>query len=176
MADMIGALGLKPGMRVLEIGTGTGWNAACLAALGAEVVSVEIAPVLAEQARVNLQAAGHGRVRVITGDGECGAAEYAPYDRVLSTAAARVVPYAWVEQCVEGGVIVTPYTGEGYRYGLLGLVVSGGVASGGIVGGVAFMPLRGQGLTPPEVRAIETRGDLRVEVSRAGQRLAYARV
>jgi protein-L-isoaspartate(D-aspartate) O-methyltransferase len=173
MANMIAALGLKPGMRVLEIGTGTGWNAACLAALGAEVVSVEIDPVIADQARASLRVAGYGQVTVITGDGERGAADYAPFDRVLSTAAARVVPYAWVEQCVDGGLIVTPYTGEGHRYGLLGLVVSGGVAAGGIVDEASFMPLRGQGMTQAEQRAIESRDDLRVEVSPSGQRLSY---
>ncbi|HEY3735249.1 MAG TPA: hypothetical protein VGL63_15160 [Streptosporangiaceae bacterium] len=83
-ASMIGALRLEPGMRVLEIGTETGWNAACLAALGAEVVSVEIDAVIAAQARANLHAAGYGRVTLI-GDGERGAAGYAPYDRVLAT-------------------------------------------------------------------------------------------
>jgi protein-L-isoaspartate(D-aspartate) O-methyltransferase len=175
MVKMIGALRLERGMRVLEVGTGTGWNAACLAALGAQVVSVEIDPVLADQARANLRAAGCGQVRVITGDGERGAAECAPFDRVLCTAAAQVIPYPWIEQCVEGGVIVTPYTGEGYRYGLLELVVAGGVAAGGIVDEVSFMPLRGQGMTPPDKRAIVSRDDLRVEVSRAGQRLSYAR-
>jgi protein-L-isoaspartate(D-aspartate) O-methyltransferase len=175
MADMIGALGLEPGMRVLEVGTGTGWNAACLAALGAEVVSVEIDAEIAEQARANLRAAGYDRVRVVTGDGERGAAECAPYDRVLSTAAVRVVPYAWVEQCVEGGLIVTPYTGEGHRWALLGLKVSGGVAAGSMVGEVSFMPLRGQGMPQAEQAAIESRDDVWVEVSRAGQRVAYAR-
>jgi protein-L-isoaspartate(D-aspartate) O-methyltransferase len=75
MAHMISVLKLKPGMRVLEIGTGTGWNAACLATLGAEVVSVEIDAPIAEQARINLQKAGYGNVVVVAGNGEQGVPE-----------------------------------------------------------------------------------------------------
>lgn len=175
MAHMISTLRLRPGMRVLEIGTGTGWNAACLAALGAKVVSVEIDAALAEQARINLQKAGYGDVVVISGNGEDGAAEHAPYDRVLSTAAANKVPYAWVEQCAEGGLIVTPYTGEGHRWALLSLTVSDGKAVGGMEGTAAFMPLRGQGLPPIEQQEIECHDDLYVEVSKSGQTVSYSR-
>lgn len=173
MASMIAALRLERGMRVLEIGTGTGWNAACLAALGAEVVSVEIDSAIADQARMNLQAAGYGRVTVITGDGENGAAEYAPYERVVVTGAARNIPYPWVEQCKDGGLIVTPYTGEGHKLALLVLTVSDGVAFGHVAGTASFMPLRGQGMPQAEQAAIESHDDLRIEVSQAGQRLIY---
>lgn len=174
MAKMIRALQLEPGMRVLEIGTGTGWNAACLAALGTEVVSVEIDAAVAEQARTNLQAAGCGQVTVVTGDGERGAAGYAPYDRVMATAAAKDIPYAWVEQCRDGALIVAPYTGEGHRWALLVLTVSGGIAAGGVTGTASFMPLRGQGLSQIEQAALECHDDLRVEVGPSGQRLIYS--
>jgi protein-L-isoaspartate(D-aspartate) O-methyltransferase len=173
MASMISVLRIEPGMRVLEIGTGTGWNAACMAALGAEVVSVEIDHVIAARARDSLRAAGHDDVVVVTGDGELGAPEHSPFERILSTAAAQRVPYAWVEQCRDDGLIVTPYTGEGYRYGLIALTVSGGVAKGGIAGTAAFMPLRGQGVSPPDVRAIVDCDELRIEVTSSGQRLFY---
>lgn len=175
MARMISTLRLEPGMRVLEIGTGTGWNAACMAAIGAEVVSVEIDAAIAARARTNLQNAGYGNVSVVTGDGEKGAVEYAPFDRVLSTAAARNVPYAWVEQCREGALIVTPYTGEAHKWALLVLTVSAGVASGGMDGTASFMPLRGHGLSPMDQDAIECHDDLWVEVSKSGQRLTYSR-
>ena len=172
---MIRVLHLEPGMRVLEVGTGTGWNAACLAALGAEVVSVEIDDGIAERARTSLRLAGYGHVTVITGDGERGASEYAPYGRVLATAATRNIPYAWVEQCRDEGLIVTPYTGEGHRWALLVLAVSGGVAAGRVAGEASFMPLHGQGMAQAEQAAIESHDDLHVEVSQSGQRLTYAR-
>ncbi|MGH3159689.1 MAG: protein-L-isoaspartate O-methyltransferase family protein [Streptosporangiaceae bacterium] len=171
MAEMIDALRLKPGMRVLEIGTGTGYNAACLAALGTEVVSVEIDPAVASHARAALRAAGYPQVTVITGDGEQGAPDAAPFDRVLATAAAHTIPYAWVEQTRDGGLIVAPYTGQGHRRALLVLTVSGGAASGQPEGEASFMPLRGQKLTQPELDAIETRPGLRIEISPSGQRL-----
>jgi protein-L-isoaspartate(D-aspartate) O-methyltransferase len=174
MARMIRALRLEPGMRVMEIGTGTGWNAACLAALGADVVSVEIDAAIADRARANLQTAGYGQVTVMTGDGARGAAEYAPYDRVLSTAAARNIPYAWVEQCKDGGLIVTPYTGEGHTMALLVLTVCAGVAAGHMEGTASFMPLRGQGMTQAEQRAIESHDDLHMEVTPSGQHLTYS--
>ena len=175
MAHMISVLRLEPGMRVLEVGTGTGWNAACLAALGADVVSVEINAPVAEQARGNLRKAGYGNeVTVVTGNGENGAPEYAPFDCVLATAAIHTVPYTWVEQCKDGGLVVTPYTGEGHRWALLALSVSGGIAKGGVEGTASFMPLRGQGLSQMDQNAIENRDDLHVEVDESGQVLTYS--
>ncbi|MEU5995007.1 methyltransferase domain-containing protein [Spirillospora sp. NPDC047418] len=122
MAQMIESLQFEPGMRVLEIGTGTGYNAACLAALGAEVVSLEIDHEAAEQARRALRVAGQPSVTVIAGDGEAGSPQYGPFDRVLATAAAHTVPYAWVEQTRIGGLVVVPWAAAGEpeacRYGL----------------------------------------------------------
>src|SRR5918999_4152091 len=110
MARLIDALELQPGMRVLEIGTGTGYNAAVLARLlGAEhVISVEIDSVAANGARHALQRAGYP-VRVVTGDGEDGYPPGAPYDRIIVTASVHTVPMTWVEQTRPGGMILVPW-------------------------------------------------------------------
>jgi protein-L-isoaspartate(D-aspartate) O-methyltransferase len=171
MARMIEVSRLEPGMRVLEVGTGTGYNAACLAALGAEVVSVEIDEELAGKAREGLRAAGHTEVEVVTGDGELGVPDRAPFDRVIATAAAHTIPYAWVEQTRDGGLIVAPYTGQGHRGTLLVLAVKDGTAAGEAVQDVGFMPLCGQRLSAAEMNAIVSRSDLRMEVTSSGQRL-----
>lgn len=171
MAAMIAALRVEPGMRVLEVGTGTGWNAACLAALGAEVTSVEVDAGVADEARSALRAAGFPSVEVITGDGERGAPARSPFDRVVATAAAHTIPYAWVEQTREGGLIVAPYTGRAHRGALLVLTVSGGTARGGAEGEASFMPLRGQKLSQAELDAISSARGLRIEVTPAGQRV-----
>jgi len=147
VAQMLTALQVEPGMRVLEIGTGTGYNAALLAhRLGpANVVSVEIDPAVAEHARRALTAAGYGALRVITSDGAQGYPPAAPYDRVISTAAAAAVPYAWVEQTTPGGSVLTPWGTAYYPGGLLALTVhSDGTATGKIVGPANFMWLRTQ--------------------------------
>ncbi len=146
MAIMLEALDVSPGQRVLEIGTGTGWNAALLSyRLGADnVTSVEVDPVLADQAREVLTRAGHP-VTVITGDGALGYQPGAPYDRVLATAGVAIghVPYAWVEQTTPGGRIVTPWGTRWMRAGLVSLTVSDdGTASGPFVDHAVFMPLR----------------------------------
>jgi protein-L-isoaspartate O-methyltransferase len=109
VALMLGALDAEQGMRVLEIGTGTGYNAALLAhRLGAQnITSVEIDPGLAEHARRALRATGYP-VTVITGDGALGYPPGAPYDRIISTAAVREVPYPWGAQTRPGGKILTP--------------------------------------------------------------------
>ena len=110
MAAMLESLQVAPGMRVLEIGTGTGYNAALLATLvgpRGRVVSVEVDPGVAEAARSALAVSGLG-VDVLTGDGAAGAPAQAPFDRVIVTASADGIPRAWLDQVVEGGLVEVP--------------------------------------------------------------------
>jgi protein-L-isoaspartate(D-aspartate) O-methyltransferase len=99
-----------PGDHVLEIGTGTGWTAALLAAkLGAEnVISIEIDEQVAKQAAANLENAGFAP-HLVVGDGTLGHPPGAPYDRVHVTCGMRDIPYAWVEQTRPGGIIACPW-------------------------------------------------------------------
>ena len=147
VAQMLAALEVEPGMRVLEIGTGTGYNAALLAhRLGPEhIVSVEVDPAVAEHARHALAAAGFGAVTVVSADGADGYLPGAPYDRVISTASAAEVPHAWVAQTRPGGRVLTPWGTPYYPGGLLALTVHrDATATGRIVGPAAFMWLRAQ--------------------------------
>ncbi|GAB3487479.1 methyltransferase domain-containing protein [Amycolatopsis cihanbeyliensis] len=145
---MLDALDVSEGDRVLEIGTGTGYNTALLAERvgGENVISIEVDHGLAEQARRNLADAGY-KVMVACDDGAAGALAGAPFDRVVCTAGvlAGQLPYAWVEQTVPDGLVLTPW-GTTYRNGgLVRLTVHGdGAASGPIIGDAAFMQLREQ--------------------------------
>jgi protein-L-isoaspartate(D-aspartate) O-methyltransferase len=147
VAEMLTALRAEPGMSVLEIGTGSGWNAALLAhRLGGEhITSLEIDPYLSAHAQKALANAGYGAVTVLTGDGALGHSQRAPYDRVLSTVCVYQVPYPWITQTRPGGLVLTPWGTEYYNGHLLALTVAGdGTATGRIVGKTAFMPLRDQ--------------------------------
>jgi len=108
VAHMTEALDLDPTYSVLEIGTGSGYQAAVLAEIVPEVHSIEIVPELAAQARVALEAAGYDNVRVRTGNGYAGWPEQAPFDRIIVTAAPLLVPPALIEQLAIGGVMVLP--------------------------------------------------------------------
>ncbi|MGH3905273.1 MAG: methyltransferase domain-containing protein [Pseudonocardiaceae bacterium] len=146
VALMLAALDVRPGMRVLEIGTGTGYHAALLAhRLGVRnVTSIEIDPQLAEHARRALTSTGYP-VTVITGDGAQGHLPHAPYDRIIATAAVHQVPYPWVAQTRPGGKILTPWHTAYHDGALASFTVTGnGTAEGRIVGNVAFMFLREQ--------------------------------
>ncbi|TQN31146.1 protein-L-isoaspartate(D-aspartate) O-methyltransferase [Haloactinospora alba] len=151
MSRMIDAADLVPGMRVLEIGTGTGYNAALLAyLLGAEnVVSVEVDVSVAEYARSSLAAAGYP-VRVVAGDGTEGYPPGAPYDRVIATASVAALPYAWIEQTRPGGCIVAPWAATFHPDGPLGLFTVGGDggAEGRFSDPAPFMPMRGSRIPP----------------------------
>ncbi|MGH3822967.1 MAG: methyltransferase domain-containing protein [Pseudonocardiaceae bacterium] len=147
VALMLAALNVAPGMTVCEIGTGTGYNAALLAhRLGARnVITIEVDPQIAAQARQALVHAGYHNVITVTGDGSYGYPSCAPYDRVLATCAAYRVPYQWIAQTRPGGQVVTPWETPYGAGGLLSLKVSDdGTATGGIVDNVAFMCLRDQ--------------------------------
>jgi protein-L-isoaspartate(D-aspartate) O-methyltransferase len=99
---------VRPGARVLEIGTGSGYQAAVLAEMGADVYSIEIVEPLAAEARVTLDRLGYGRIHLRTGDGHRGWPEAAPFDAILVTAAAATVPPALLEQLAVGGRLVIP--------------------------------------------------------------------
>jgi protein-L-isoaspartate(D-aspartate) O-methyltransferase len=107
MAIMLAALDVRPGMRVLEIGAGTGYNAALLAALGAEVISVDVQADVAERARAALARAGVTGVRVVHGDGYAGAPA-GRVDRIIVTVGVAGVAPAWLAQLAAGGTVIAP--------------------------------------------------------------------
>jgi protein-L-isoaspartate(D-aspartate) O-methyltransferase len=143
MADMLAALGVEDGHTVLEIGAGTGYNAALLAhRLGDDkVTTVDLDPEITESARRHLAAAGYHPV-VVTGDGARGVPERAPFDRIIATCALGGVPRAWVAQSRPGGRILMPLA-----TGLIVLTVTGAEhAEGRFLHTPAyFVPLRGAG-------------------------------
>ncbi|WP_231974572.1 methyltransferase domain-containing protein [Pseudonocardia sp. HH130630-07] len=145
---MLGALAVAPGHRVLEIGTGTGFNTALLCALAGDdtVTSIEVDPALTDRARANLHRAGY-RPTVLTGDGAAGAPSQAPFDRVIATAAVTAghIPYPWIAQASEGAVILAPW-GTAFHNGVqIRLIADGhGNAVGPVIGAASFMALRAQ--------------------------------
>jgi protein-L-isoaspartate(D-aspartate) O-methyltransferase len=108
VAYMTEQLGVQGGHRVLEVGTGSGYQAAVLSRLAREVVSVERYRTLADTARKRLAALGYDNVDVLAGDGLAGVPERGPYDRIIVTAAAETVPDALVADLAEGGLMVLP--------------------------------------------------------------------
>lgn len=147
MALMLAELQVGDGDRVLEIGAGTGYNAALLAhRLGDDAVTtVDLDPDLTEGARRHLAAAGY-HPTVVTGDGARGVPERAPYDRIIATCTLPSVPEAWLEQCAPGALVLTPMA-----TGLVLLrVLGGGQAEGRFLATSAyFVPLRGGSGTAP---------------------------
>lgn len=111
-ALMIDLLGVEPGNRVLEIGTGLGYQAAILAELGARLWTVEIVEEFASEAGLRLSTLGYEGIHLRVGDGSRGWAEHAPFDRILVTAAASEPPRALVEQLAPGGRMVIPLGGK----------------------------------------------------------------
>ncbi|MDJ0340076.1 methyltransferase domain-containing protein [Streptomyces sp. H10-C2] len=122
MASMAEALEVRKGRTVLEIGAGTGYNAALLAhRLGGDAVTtVDLDSEITDAARAHLAAAGGGALTVITGDGALGHPGRAPYDRIVATCELPSVPAAWLRQCRPGGRILAPFAG-----GLIHLTVTG---------------------------------------------------
>ena len=108
VAYMTEALRLAPNQTVLEIGTGSGYQAAVLAELVREVLTIEIVPELAERAHRTLAQAGYKNVQVRTGNGYLGWPERAPFQRIIVTAAPETIPQALVDQLAVGGIMVVP--------------------------------------------------------------------
>jgi len=108
VAFMTEQLGVQANHRVLEVGTGSGYQAAILSRLAREVISVERYRTLAQAAQQRLAALGYDNVEVRSGDGLAGMPERAPYDRIMVTAAAETIPEALLQELAEDGVMVLP--------------------------------------------------------------------
>ncbi|MGA9081641.1 MAG: protein-L-isoaspartate(D-aspartate) O-methyltransferase [Pseudolabrys sp.] len=108
VAYMTEQLGVQPHHRVLEVGTGSGYQAAVLSRLAREVVSIERYRTLAEQARGRLKSLGYDNVDVVVGDGFAGVPGGAPYDRIILTAAAERLPQTLLDQLAVDGVMILP--------------------------------------------------------------------
>ena len=112
VARICEALAVRPGQRILDVGTGSGYQAAVLAELGADVVTIERIPELAERARAALAAAGYPQVEVVVGDGTLGVPDRAPFDGIAVAAAAPELPHTLYEQLRQGGRLVVPIGGQ----------------------------------------------------------------
>jgi protein-L-isoaspartate(D-aspartate) O-methyltransferase len=119
VAYMTQRLHVRPGMRILEIGTGSGYQAAILAELGADVYTIETARTLADHARAVLATEGYGRVHVSDGDGYEGWPTAAPFDAILVACAPKTIPPALVEQLADGGRMILPVGEESQRLVIL---------------------------------------------------------
>jgi protein-L-isoaspartate(D-aspartate) O-methyltransferase len=108
VAIMTDLLDIESGQRILEIGTGSGYQAAILAELGTRVWSIEIIPELGEQAKTRLQRLGYDQVKVRLGDGYYGWPEHAAFDAIIVTAAANHVPPPLLQQLKAGGKMIIP--------------------------------------------------------------------
>ena len=144
VALMTELLGVKPGDRVLEIGTGSGYQAAVLAHIGVDVYSIEIVESLAREARCRLDEAGYGQVHIRVGDGAEGWPEAAPFDAIIITAAGRELPHQLARQLKAGGRLVMPVR---HAAGMQILTLMTKSADGEMVRrnilGVRFVPLTG---------------------------------
>jgi len=143
VAMMTALLQIRPDDRVLEIGTGSGYQAAILGLLAKEVISIERIPEVARLARENLSISGISTVRVIVRDGTLGYPDKAPYDGVLITAATPSVPSPLIDQLAEGGRLVAP-VGSRDLQELIRLTRTEKGLLREFFGGVVFVPLLGE--------------------------------
>lgn len=147
VSAMLKQLDVRPGMRVLEIGAGTGYNAALLRYLvgsDGSVTTIDILKDAADEAREHLSAAGFADVTVVHGDGELGVPANAPYDRIIVTAGADHLPQAWADQLATGGRLVVPLRINGVTRSVT-FEYTSGVWRSLEMEECGFMPMRGEG-------------------------------
>src|SRR5471032_182274 len=141
VAYMTEQLALRAHHRVLEVGTGSGYQAAVLSRLAREVVSIERYRTLADQARERLRALGYNNVEVVAGDGFAGVPGRAPYDRIIVTAAAEHVPQTLIDQLANDGILLMPLGAHGGPQYIIRLNKSQtGIARSNLIP-VRFVPL-----------------------------------
>jgi len=141
VAYMTERLFLRPHHRVLEVGTGSGYQAAVLSRLAREVVSIERYRTLAEQARHRLAALGYDNVEIVVGDGLDGVPGRAPYDRIVVTAAAESVPLILLDQLADDGIMILPLGPHGGAQNIIKLTKSETVIAREDLIAVRFVPL-----------------------------------
>jgi protein-L-isoaspartate(D-aspartate) O-methyltransferase len=152
VALMTEALRLSPGDRVLEIGTGSGYQAAVLAEIVGEVYTIEIRKDLAEEAEARLRKLGYENVKVRHADGYFGWVEYAPFDAIIITAAANHIPPPLIKELKEGGRLIIPLGSTVYFQTLTLATKKAGELELEQMGAVAFVPMTGEaekGVTDP---------------------------
>ena len=150
------ALRLEGRERVLEVGTGSGYQAAILASNAAEVYTVERVPELAQRARERLHDLLLTNVTVLVGDGSNGWPDYAPYDRILLTAAARQMPMSLLTQLGEGGMLVGPVEKADGEQEVIRLTRRGNACHLERLGSCAFVPMVRDETAPPEDAVVDT--------------------
>ncbi|MBU4032592.1 MAG: protein-L-isoaspartate(D-aspartate) O-methyltransferase [Candidatus Thermoplasmatota archaeon] len=147
VAMMLEILGLKKGMKVLEVGCGSGYHASLAAYLvGAEghVFTIDIIESLTQKAKVHISQIGlHDRITVIHADGSRGLPEEAPFDRIMAACSAPEVPHPLIDQLADPGIAVIP-VGTGYSQNLAIVRKVGGKITRSEEKGVAFVPMRGE--------------------------------
>lgn len=146
VALMTQELDLEPGDKVLEIGTGSGYQAAVLAEITDQVYSVEIIPQLAERAARTLRETGYTQVKTRNADGYYGWEEYAPYDAIIVTAAPDHIPRPLIQQLKDGGRLVIPVGPPGGYQTLWRITKRGDTLETKNLGGVRFVPFTGEGI------------------------------
>ena len=144
VALMTQALTITPGQKVLEIGTGAGYQAAVLAELTGNVYTIEILPGLAQKAAQRLQALGYASVKVKCGDGYAGWEEYAPFDFIIITCAADHVPPPLLKQLKMGGKLIMPLGGAFFTQDLTLVTKKEDGNEVTSITGVAFVPMTGK--------------------------------
>jgi len=145
VALMIEAAQIKPDDKVLEVGSGSGYAAAILSRVAAQVIGVERQHDLADLARERLRRLGYDNVTIVEGDGTKGCSEHAPFDAILAAASGSHVPSPWVDQLTDGGRIVMPVGEPGWVQELVKVTKgSDGKLVEENLGGVRFVPLIGE--------------------------------
>mgnify|MGYP000861906346 CR=1 FL=1 len=151
VAHMTELLELEPGDKVLEIGTGSGYQAAILAELGyVDVYSIEIVPELYERSTNILKKLGYAKVQTKQADGYFGWEEAAPFDAIIVTAAPDHLPPPLADQLAEGGILVIPIGPQGFYQTLWKFIKENGELTAYNMGGVIFVPLTGEAEAGPK--------------------------
>lgn len=144
-AIMINALAIKPGAKVLEVGTGSGYLASLLATIAGNVYSIEIEPEIAEDARKRLKRLGYDNVIVKTGDGFVGWPEHAPFDAIVMAASPNRIPGPIAKQLAEDGRLVLPLGGtEKFQQLVLFVKVKGKMVEKTKLSPTSFVPMKGK--------------------------------